>query len=457
MPKLQRPTPSTLEQWEHFPTVDDDVAQMRLARAMGYPPGWRVVRTLVRVPLPAPLAEQMRIGAPPDTVSVDERGVHSMLAVQDRIYAGDPATQPDGYYNHTAALAASSKFNWRPEYDDVVHDNNDDDYDDSEYCVTSHKNKGGQLKGREAKFEEGDIVEVLYLEDDDDDEEECEWYEATITKKTEYEDDIRYTVHYHEDDAIQANVRETLIRATEKTKKKKKATKNIKSTPKRKQITGSDDEMKVDSTPTSKKRGRPSGSKIKNQTSKKAKISNEEEEIPIAYFVAAKEMGFPEGWSAEDRGNDKWTFKSPNGKTYRTKKTAFAAAGLDLPPGQKKKLGRPKKEEMEEFVEENLIGVDGNPDLDEGDPPWRSTGHHYLSRRVRWTPPVGGLLEPKPSVGTIVGWISAEDVDSEGNPGFLSSVSGEPANLFHAVFEDFVQDFEEFELEECLLDEKSDE
>lgn len=191
MPKLQRPTPSTLEQWEHFPTVDDDIAQMRLARAMGYPPGWRVVRTLVRVPLPAPLAEQMRIGAPPDTISVDERGVHSMLAVQDRIYAGDPATQPDGYYNHTAALEASSKFNWRPEYDDVVHDNNDDDYDDSEYCVTSHKNKGGQLKGREAKFEEGDIVEVLYLEDDDDDEEDCEWYEATITKKTEYEDDIR--------------------------------------------------------------------------------------------------------------------------------------------------------------------------------------------------------------------------------------------------------------------------
>lgn len=213
--------------------------------------------------------------------------------------------------------------------------------------------------------------------------------------------------------------------------------------------------MKVDATTTSKKRGRPSGGKAKNQTSKKAKISSEEEEIPIAYFVAAKEMGFPEGWSAEDRGNDKWTFKSPNGKTYKTKKTAFAEAGLDLPSGKKKKLERPKKEEMEE----SLIGVDSNdnPDLDEGDPPWRSTGHRYLSRRVRWTPPVGGLLEPKPSVGKIVGWISAEDVDSEGNPGFLSSLSGEPANLFHAVFEDFVQDFEEFELKECLLDEKSDE
>lgn len=114
-----------------------------------------------------------------------------MIAVQDRIYAGDPATQPDGYYNHTAALVASSKFKWRPEYDDVVHDNNDDDYDDNEYCVTSHKNKGGQLKGREAKFEVEDVVEVLYLEDDDADEEDGEWYEATITKRTDYEDDIR--------------------------------------------------------------------------------------------------------------------------------------------------------------------------------------------------------------------------------------------------------------------------
>jgi len=41
---FKRPTPSTLEEWEQFPTVNDDKAQMRLARAMGYPPSWRVVR-----------------------------------------------------------------------------------------------------------------------------------------------------------------------------------------------------------------------------------------------------------------------------------------------------------------------------------------------------------------------------------------------------------------------------
>ena len=120
------------------------------------------------------------------TVTTTEKGLHLMTTVQDRIYAGDPASQPDGYYNHAAALLASSKLPWRPEYDDVIHDNNDDDYDDNEYCSTSHRNKGGQLKGREAKFEEGDIVEVLYDED-----EEPAWYEATILKKIEYVDDIR--------------------------------------------------------------------------------------------------------------------------------------------------------------------------------------------------------------------------------------------------------------------------
>jgi len=187
----KRPTPSTLEEWEHFPTVGDDVAQMRLARAMGYPPSWRVVRDLVPVPVPEHLAKQHNEFATERgarAVCADDAGFWMMTTVMDRIYAGAPATQPDGYYNHAAALLASSKLPWRPEYDDVIHDNDDDDYDDADYCSTSHRNKGGQLKGREARFEEGDIVEVLYDEDED---EEPAWYEATILKKIEYQDDIR--------------------------------------------------------------------------------------------------------------------------------------------------------------------------------------------------------------------------------------------------------------------------
>ncbi|KAL7555266.1 hypothetical protein ACHAWF_018924 [Thalassiosira exigua] len=364
--KLQRPTPSTLEEWEHFPTINDDVAQIRLARAMGYPPSWRVVRNLIQVPIPEYLAKTM----PSAALSGGVGGLRMMTTVMDRIYAGDPASQPDGYYNHAAAMLASSKLPWRPEYDDVIFDNNDDDFDDSEYCSTSHRNNGGQLKGREANFEEGDIVEVLYDEDED---EEPEWYEATILKKIEYQDDIRYNVHYTVDDAVQNDVREEKIRASSKTKKKKRAAPKKKGGKKRVADATNDPEPEK----TKKKRGRPAGSK-----NKKAKV---EEPPPFA----------------------------------------------NPPP------------------------IDFT--LDEGDPPWRTSGHEYLSRRVRWAPPseeVGVVIPP--SVGTVVAWIAETDVDSEGNPGFICSRTGTPARLFHAIFDQFEQDFEEWELEDCFLEEDVD-
>ena len=81
-------------------SVDSSRAQMRLARAMGYPPSWRVVRSLIKVPLPEYLAKQMKDSGA--AVSTNEGGLHVMTAVRDRIYAGHPASQPDGYYNHAA-------------------------------------------------------------------------------------------------------------------------------------------------------------------------------------------------------------------------------------------------------------------------------------------------------------------------------------------------------------------
>jgi len=67
-------------------------------------------------------------------------------------------------------------------------------------------------------------------------------------------------------------------------------------------------------------------------------------------------------------------------------------------------------------------------------------------------------------VGTVVGWISETDVDRAGEPGFVSERTGEPARLYHVAFEDEPhhpyaslliqeQDFEEYELLECLLPE----
>lgn len=79
--------------------------------------------------------------------------------------------------------------------------------------------------------------------------------------------------------------------------------------------------------------------------------------------------------------------------------------------------------------------------LDEGDPPWRIIGHDFLSRKIKWNR----------KIGTVVGWIAETDVDSEGNPGFVCSKTGDPANLFHVAFDDFTQDFEEWELVEWFV------
>mmetsp|Transcript_8763 Transcript_8763/g.15241 ORF Transcript_8763/g.15241 Transcript_8763/m.15241 type:complete len:90 (-) Transcript_8763:335-604(-) len=69
MTKHKRPTPSTLSEWEHFPTIHDPTAQIRLARAMGYPPSWRVVRNLTRIPVPDYLAKQMILSSSSRTKS----------------------------------------------------------------------------------------------------------------------------------------------------------------------------------------------------------------------------------------------------------------------------------------------------------------------------------------------------------------------------------------------------
>lgn len=105
---------------------------------------------------------------------------------------------------------------------------------------------------------------------------------------------------------------------------------------------------------------------------------------------------------------------------------------------------------------------------DEGDPPWRTTDHEYLGRLVRWTQEHAVSARRKINVeqiGRVTGWISETDVDQAGEPGFVSEKTGQPAKLFHVIFEDEpslhpygsylvdFQDLEEFELEQCLIPE----
>ena len=109
---------------------------------------------------------------------------------------------------------------------------------------------------------------------------------------------------------------------------------------------------------------------------------------------------------------------------------------------------------------------DSSPDLTEGDPPWRTTGHEYLGRRLKITTKHQKSATRAVSIeqeGTVVGYIADTDVDTNGEPGFISEKSNKPANLFHCVFDDEPghpylslllehKDMEEYEVEEALLD-----
>ena len=327
-------------------------------------PGRRVIRCINSVPVPHFLVTRY-----PEGALTLRDGVHWLDAVSDRIYAGPPDAQPDGYYNHAAAYLAASRMPWFVERDDPLHDRSECGYKASEYCATSHRARGGQLRPREAKFDEGDVVEVLYDEDPD---EGPEWYEATVTRRTMYSDDIQYSVHYHLDDTTQTGVREHKLRPSAKAAKKKAA--------------------------AERKRA---SAKAKSTKSSKSKSKS----------------------------------KSKGGKSDPKKKKADA----------KKKKKAPKK-----AVEEEPEEADGDPS---DDPPWRTDGHGHIGRRVRWAPPagLGGGTAGAEVEGTVTGWISEADKDSEGNPGFVSERTGRPASLFHAEFDEFDQDFEEWELEGCFV------
>lgn len=182
---------------------------------------------------------------------------------------------------------------------------------------------------------------------------------------------FRYDVHYTVDDAIQSNVREEKMRASTKTKKRKK------STPK------------------------PKAGATHKTTTK----------------VIPKKMGGKKRAADSSIGTTTPTSKRGRGRPSGSKKQNKAEAASESP---------------------------ANTSLDGGDPPWRTAGHEYVSRSIKWNR----------KIGTVVGWISETDVDSDGNPGFVCSKTGDPARLFHAIFDDFAQDFEEWELIDCFVEKR---
>lgn len=157
----------------------------------------------------------------------------------------------------------------------------------------------------------------------------------------------------------------------------------------------------------------------------------------------AVELGFTADWKASRKGS-RYILVSPTGERFTTKKAA-----------------------MKFFNQEQAPPLEEDQDV--GDPPWRTEGHDWIGRRVKWTSfhKVSGSRQVKvDQIGTIEGYIDRADVDKQGSPGFVSEATGEPADLFHVVFPEdkhhpypshclSAQDLEEPEVEKSLLEESA--
>jgi len=206
-------------------------------------------------------------------------------------------------------------------------------------------------------------------------------------------------------------------------------------------------------TPKAKKR-KSTGNADTPKTAKKKKTSTTKGSSKKADYIPdpaglhlAAEMGLPEGWTASARSKSRFVFLCPEGKErFASKKAVFAHLGEEPPSSSSKSEAKKKVKESTDVVVPAAIEGD--------DPPWRTDGHEYLQKRVKYEVTRGEFAS-----GTVTGWISAEDTDTEGNPGFVSEKDGEPAALFHVTFDSSSaiasQDLEEFELVDSFVDEES--
>jgi len=338
------------------PTTDAR-SERCLAAALGYPKSWRVVRKV------AQFKDEKATGDSDNNKAV----------VEDRIYAGNPNLSVDTYFNHEAARKAALKW--------------------VEGESSGYDQKGGQLLPMVSLYNKKDAVEVYYESDDN-------WYEATIVKRIEYDDDIRYTVHYTEEDSTQKNISQDLIRPASQKRKKRKLEKQ---------------QQDGDEEPASQA---------------------EQDEMNDADLATAQSMGLPEGWTARHETGRKWDIRGPDGKQYRSKKAALDYVKYQL-----------QKEELE-----------GDPPWRKTDHKYLGVRVKW-THKVKYS---GRRHVDVSQSGTVVGWISDTDVDKNGDPGFVSEKTGEKAELFNVKFDDDPnhpyanhlldeQDLEEYEILDCLL------
>mmetsp|Transcript_22458 Transcript_22458/g.28342 ORF Transcript_22458/g.28342 Transcript_22458/m.28342 type:complete len:432 (-) Transcript_22458:51-1346(-) len=424
-----------------FKSTTTPKSERLLANTMGYPATWHVVRTVPHPALP---------------VNTDKNKNNTF---QDIIYAGDPEIA-DAYFNHTAAMKAAMKW---VEGESMPFDDN-----------------GGQLLPvEEPDLGEGDEVEVYYDQD-------REWGKATIMEVIDYRDDVRFNVKYAADDATQTNVcferiREIPKPAKKKSKKRKASTSPVAFATSPDATTSASSPMggiDEDTMPLS-------ALKSASQKAKKAKVKTTSPLPTLGIVVKtdygkmgyiadtvelelASKMGLPEGWAAKIRPGSRFTFKNPDGTLkFTSKRAVFQHLGLSPPKhgynplkdddnkgdgdgdgADTDTIGDKKGAANKNKNDNNIVIAEQDP---EDDPPWRTGGNKYLGRRIQYT-----FLDGVTGKGTITGWISDIDVDREGNPGFVSEKTKEPACLFHVTMDSncsiAAQDFEEYELEDILVE-----
>jgi hypothetical protein len=382
-----------------FEATTTPKSERLLANTLGYPESWHAVRK----------------------INSDDNDKETF---DDTIYAGDPKSTPDIYYNHLAAMNAAAK--WV--------DGESTPYDDN----------GGQMLpiDQTVKINAGDEVEVYYEPD-------SAWYAAVVKKVTEYKDDTRYSVKYKADRSTQDNIFVDIIRLIKPGKKKKKAsTGGGKKTPAKKEDAADSTsatkgkKQTNSSTPKTNKRKNAKGGT--SASKKKQKTKEKEVYIPDADGLhLAAEMGLPEGWTAFATSKSRLSFLSPDGtERFTSKKAVFD----HIDKLDSSKIHSETKDPISASTIAPTAPVEGE------DPPWRTDGHTFLQNRVKYEISSGEFI-----TGTVTGWISADDVDKEGNPGFISEKDGEPAALYHVSFDSNApiasQDLEEFELKHLFIDE----
>lgn len=262
----------------------------------------------------------------------------------------------------------------------------------------------------------------------------------------------RFTVQYTYDESTQTNVCLERIREIQTNKRKKAAASKKRKATVIEEEEDEEIEEESKSPPSKKAKTTPTKRKGKKTSHTIGYVADLKE------LQLASNMGLPEGWAVNVKPNSRFTFYSPDGELkFKSKKAVFDHLGLPMPKHGLTSLDdddyfEEEDEKEEEANDINDEGIDSMP-IEDGDPPWRTTNHKYLGRRVEYTFPDG--IAGK---GTCRGWIADTDVDKDNSPGFVSERTNKPACLFHVVMDldcpVASQDFEEYEMEEILIDDE---